>query len=92
MPPAHGRNPTPWASTVCPSLAKRSSDRVSYGIPDVAGTRRPDFIGKRTLVVGSGHSAINVAFALMELQEAIPRPRSSGRSAIMASPACSAAV
>ncbi|MBX9455303.1 MAG: NAD(P)/FAD-dependent oxidoreductase [Rhizobium sp.] len=46
--------------------------RVSYGIPDVAGARRADFLGKRTLVVGSGHSAINVALALMELQDRDP--------------------
>jgi hypothetical protein len=45
-----------------------SSDLVSYGIPDVTGSRRADYLGKRTLVVGSGHSAINVALALMELQ------------------------
>ena len=31
-----------------------------------------EFIGKRTLVVGSGHSAINVAIALMELQDTDP--------------------
>jgi hypothetical protein len=51
-------------------LGERSSDRVSYGIPDVLGRRRANFLGKRTLVVGSGHSAINVAIALMDLQDA----------------------
>ncbi|WP_137157502.1 NAD(P)-binding domain-containing protein [Rhizobium sp. FKL33] len=45
---------------------------LSYGIPDVVGARRSEFAGKRTLVVGSGHSAINVAIALMELQDADP--------------------
>jgi hypothetical protein len=49
-----------------------SSDFVSYGIPDVIGSRRADYLGKRTLVVGSGHSAINVALALMELQASDP--------------------
>ena len=74
-----------------PVRGERSSDRVSYGIPDVAGRRRADFIGKRTLVVGSGHSAINVALALMELQESDPGPKSSGRSATTVSNACSVA-
>ena len=49
-----------------------SSAYISYGIPDVVGARRSEFLGKRTLVVGSGHSAINVAIALMELQDADP--------------------
>ncbi|KQT04073.1 NAD(P)-binding domain-containing protein [Rhizobium sp. Leaf386] len=52
---------------------KASSNRISYGIPDVLGTRRDEFRGKRTLVVGSGHSAINVAIALMDLQDIDPR-------------------
>ena len=50
-----------------------SSDLISYGIPDVIGSRRADYLGKRTLVVGSGHSAINVALALMELQASDPK-------------------
>lgn len=46
--------------------------RIAYGIPDVAGAKRATYAGKRTLVIGSGHSAINVALALMELQEEDP--------------------
>ena len=65
--------PNPMGANGLPVRGERSSDRVSYGIPEVAGTRRADFSGKRTLVVGSGHSAINVALALMELQESNPR-------------------
>jgi len=52
---------------------ERGSTKVSYGIPDVVGARRSEFIGKRTLVVGSGHSAINTAIALMDLQDSDPR-------------------
>jgi len=47
--------------------------RISYGIPDVLGARRNEFLGKRTLVIGSGHSAINVAIALMDLQDIDPK-------------------
>lgn len=44
------------------------SDVIAYGIPDVTGARKDDYAGKRVLVIGGGHSAINVALALMELQ------------------------
>jgi hypothetical protein len=46
---------------------------VAYGIPDVTQAERESYIGKRVLVIGSGHSAINVALALMELKEEEPR-------------------
>jgi Pyridine nucleotide-disulphide oxidoreductase len=48
-------------------------ERIAYGIPDVVGAERERYVGKRTLVVGGGHSAINVALALMELQQDDPR-------------------
>ncbi|RWP85457.1 MAG: flavoprotein [Mesorhizobium sp.] len=49
-----------------------ASARIAYGIPDVVGKAREDYAGKRVLVIGGGHSAINVALALMELQDAAP--------------------
>jgi hypothetical protein len=49
-----------------------AADRIAYGIPDVAGTERAAYAGKRTLVIGGGHSAINAALALMELQQGDP--------------------
>jgi thioredoxin reductase len=51
---------------------REAAARIAYGIPDVIGSRRDDYAGKRTLVIGGGHSAINVALALMELQEGNP--------------------
>ncbi|WP_435528402.1 NAD(P)-binding domain-containing protein [Mesorhizobium shangrilense] len=48
-----------------------ASGRIAYGIPDVVGKAREDYAGKRILVIGGGHSAINVALALMELQDAV---------------------
>lgn len=50
-----------------------AADLIAYGIPDVAGAEREAYAGKRVLVVGSGHSAINVALALLELQAEAPR-------------------
>lgn len=65
--------PNPLGVHGLPIPGESVSRYLSYGIPDVVGARRADFIGKRTLVVGGGHSAINVAIALMELQDADPK-------------------
>ena len=62
--------PNPMGVNGLPVPGERGSEKVSYGIPDVTGARRREFAGKRTLVIGSGHSAINTAIALMELQAA----------------------
>jgi len=48
---------------------RANADRIAYGIPDVIGAERSLYAGKSTLVIGSGHSAINAALALMELQQ-----------------------
>lgn len=47
-------------------------DRIAYGIPDVAGADRDAYAGRTVLVVGSGHSAINTALALLALQDQHP--------------------
>ena len=52
-----------------------NADRISYGIPDVTGAAKDDFVGKHTLVIGAGHSAINVALDLMDLQREVPATR-----------------
>lgn len=50
-------------------------DRIHYGIPDVLGATREDYAGRHTLVIGAGHSAINAALDLMDLQEQEPGTR-----------------
>ncbi|MCA9834575.1 MAG: FAD-dependent oxidoreductase [Thermomicrobiales bacterium] len=45
---------------------------IEYGIPDVLGVQHATYAGKRTLVVGSGHSAMNVVRDLVALAEAEP--------------------
>lgn len=47
-------------------------ERIAYGIPDVLGAAREDYAGKTTLVLGGGHSAINVALDLLSLQHDAP--------------------
>lgn len=42
-------------------------DKIRYGIPEVVGRERSRYQGKRTLVVGSGHSAIGTVLSLVEL-------------------------
>jgi hypothetical protein len=51
---------------------REASSRIAYGIPDVVGAEKSNYAGKRVLVIGGGHSAINVALALMELQDEAP--------------------
>ena len=48
-------------------------DRVFYGIPDVLGTHRARYAGRRVAVIGSGHSALNTLLDLAELAKAEPR-------------------
>jgi len=50
-------------------------DRIFYGIPDVAGPLRTRYEGRRTLVVGAGHSAANALLALAELARQSPGTR-----------------
>lgn len=65
--------PNPMGVDGLPVLGERAvADRIAYGIPDVLGAERSAYAGKTTLVVGSGHSAINAALALLTLQESEP--------------------
>jgi thioredoxin reductase len=48
---------------------------VFYGIPDVLGTERARYAGRRVLVVGSGHSALNVLLDLATLATDAPATR-----------------
>ncbi|GLL03762.1 FAD-dependent oxidoreductase [Dactylosporangium matsuzakiense] len=45
---------------------------VESALPDVLGADRDRFAGKRTLVVGAGHSAANTLLALADLAAAAP--------------------
>jgi hypothetical protein len=46
--------------------------RIRYGIPDVLGVERGRYAGRRTLVVGSGHSAFNAVLDLAGLARQEP--------------------
>jgi thioredoxin reductase len=51
---------------------QRHTEQIFYGIPDVLDTQRTRYANKRVLVVGSGHSAINVLLELANLCNAYP--------------------
>ncbi|HEY9212031.1 MAG TPA: FAD-dependent oxidoreductase [Ancylobacter sp.] len=48
---------------------REARDRIAYGIPDILGRARENYAGRRVLVAGSGHSAINAVLDLLRLQE-----------------------
>jgi len=52
-----------------------ASGQIFYGIPDVLGRDRTRYEGKRTLVVGAGHSAANALLDLAALAKASPTTR-----------------
>lgn len=65
--------PNPIGVNGLPVLGEAEArDFIDYGIPDVLGGAREHYAGKRVLVVGAGHSAINVALDLLALQKEAP--------------------
>ena len=48
------------------------ADRIAYGIPDILGRDHHLYAGRKTLVVGSGHSAANALLELVELAKKEP--------------------
>jgi hypothetical protein len=50
---------------------REHADRIRYGIPDVRGRERSRYAGKRTLVIGSGHSAFNALLDLAALADEV---------------------
>ncbi|MCQ4165493.1 NAD(P)-binding domain-containing protein [Tahibacter harae] len=60
--------PNPVGAAGIPALGERAAQaQIAYGIPDVAGSERSRYAGRRVLVVGSGHSALNVLADLSRL-------------------------
>jgi thioredoxin reductase len=59
-----------------PALGERAAASfVRYGIPDVLGTERSRYAGRRVLVAGSGHSALNALLDLTHLADEDPATR-----------------
>ncbi|HZF80117.1 MAG TPA: FAD-dependent oxidoreductase, partial [Rubrivivax sp.] len=61
-------SPNPLGANGLPAIGESEhAAAIAYGIPDVLGNQRSRYAGKRTLVVGAGHSAANALLALAEL-------------------------
>lgn len=59
-----------------PAIGERSARRaIEYRIPDVLGAQRGRYAARRTLLIGSGHSAATTACALGALARAVPGTR-----------------
>lgn len=70
------RTPNPLGASGLPALGEaENADAIAYGLPDVLGRERERYAGRRTLVVGAGHSAANVLLALAELADGAPGTR-----------------
>lgn len=68
--------PNPIGANGLPALGESDHrDAIFYGIPDVLGSARQRYAGRRTLVVGAGHSAANSLLALSELARQVPGTR-----------------
>ena len=60
--------PNPLGASGLPLPGEREAvANIRYGIPDALGADRDRFTGKHTVVVGSGHSAFNAVFDLVDL-------------------------
>ena len=67
------KSPNPLGADGRPAIGERGlRSRIRYGIPDVLGGESGRYAGKRVLVVGSGHSAINTILDLLRLAEDAP--------------------
>jgi hypothetical protein len=67
-------SPNPAGSNGRPAKGEREAcERIFYGIPDVLGTARERFAGKRVIVVGRGHSAMDSILNLQRLKTQVPR-------------------
>ena len=66
--------PNPLGASGLPAAGEvECTDRIAYGIPDILGRDRHVYLGRKTLVVGSGHSAANALLELAALADIDPR-------------------
>jgi len=65
--------PNPLGASGLPALGESDAGaRITYGLPDIVGRDRECYAGRRTVVVGAGHSAATSLLALAELQQQAP--------------------
>jgi thioredoxin reductase len=65
--------PNPLGASGLPALGEAdAAAQITYGLPDGLGRDRGRYAGRRTVVVGAGHSAATSLLALAELQHQAP--------------------
>lgn len=65
--------PNPAGTNGIPAAGERDgADRIAYGIPDAFGSERSRYAGRRVLVIGGGHSAMEVLLELAKLKREVP--------------------
>jgi hypothetical protein len=68
--------PNPLGANGLPAIGEESAaSRIAYGMPDVLGSGRIRYAGKRVLVAGAGHCAAGSLLALAKLAEEAPGTR-----------------
>jgi hypothetical protein len=68
--------PNPLGANGLPAIGEaQAAARIAYGMPDILGTLRSRYAGKRVLVAGAGHSAAGSLLALSKLAEEVPGTR-----------------
>ena len=65
--------PNPLGVHGLPALGEAAqAARMAHGMPDILGSDRARYAGKRTLVVGAGHSAAGNLLSLVRLAREVP--------------------
>jgi thioredoxin reductase len=65
--------PNPLGASGLPALGEPDAGAwIAYGLPDILDHNRERYAGRRTVVVGAGHSAATSLLALAELQQQAP--------------------
>lgn len=68
--------PNPIGGHGLPAIGEREhAGRIVYGMPDVLGSARNRYAGRKVLVVGAGHSAAGSLIALVALAQEAPLTR-----------------
>ena len=68
--------PNPLGANGLPAIGEpEAAAHFAYGMPDILGTQRARYAGKRVLVAGAGHSAAGNLLSLAKLAELAPGTR-----------------
>jgi len=68
------RSPNPAGASGVPALGEEAAAAfIRYGIPDVFGAERARYAGRRVMVIGAGHSAMDGIIGLARLKAEAPQ-------------------